>query len=120
MKKNIVIIALFIIILFSGCSASNLDFTVDTAPRYKADQSYPIVLKAIENGESISGLQLVATLEMARMDHGIIEVVFTDVGNGLYEGEVALPMGGEWIANIVAVKNGKEVEEIVTFQVNED
>lgn len=120
MKKSIVVFTMFAILLLTGCNSSKLEFSVETAPRYHAEQSYPIVLKATENGVAVSDLRLVATLEMARMDHGIIEVSFTDKGDGTYEGEVALPMGGEWIANIVAEKAGKKTEEIVTFQVNEE
>lgn len=120
MKKMFGVIFMLLVLITTGCGSNNVEFSVETAPKYRADQSYPIVIKATEKNEPVGGLEIVATLEMLRMDHGLIEVFFTDNGDGTYEGEVALPMGGEWIANIVTEKNGKEIEDMVTFQVSED
>ena len=120
--KRIIIIAVMIatsLIMLSGCGSSP-EFEVETAPKYKDEVAYPITLKVTEDGEPVQGMDILATLEMAKMDHGIIEVNFTDVGDGTYSGEVELPMGGEWIANIEAELNGDTFDDVVTFDVKEE
>lgn len=118
--RKIFLSVLLTLLFLTGCGSNPLHVSVETAPRYQAEQSYPMILKITDNEEPLSGLDIVAVLEMARMDHGIIDVDFTDQGNGTYRGEVTLPMAGEWIADIVINREGKEIEEMVTFQVDED
>lgn len=116
------LIALLVFVsLFTVACGGGGKFTVDVeeAPTYKDGESSPIVFSLSDGDELITGADMSATLEMARMDHGTIEVIFTDVGDGTYSGEVELPMAGEWIANVIINVDGKEVEKTVTFDVNE-
>ncbi len=105
--------------VMSGCGASKVDITVEQAPVYEGESSSEFIVKATEADEGVSGLTIQATLEMAKMDHGVIEVTFIDNGDGTYTSDVELPMAGEWIADVRADHNGKEIEEVLTFDVKE-
>jgi len=119
MMKRFIGIILILVFVLAGCGGSKMDVTVEEIPKYKNGIPYPIVLSVMDGDEAVTGLEIIATLEMARMDHGTIEVVFSDIGDGTYEGEVELPMAGEWIANIVLTLDGKTYDEILTFDVTE-
>ena len=121
MKRRLLIFAITFLglIMLTSCGSSP-EFKVDTAPKYKVDVTYPIILSATENGDAVTGLDIVATLEMAKMDHGVIKVEFDDNGDGTYTGEVELPMGGEWIANVEAEQDGKTYDDMLTFDVKEE
>lgn len=124
MKK--IRLAVFIVIVMvglltlTGCGSSSLDFTIETVPKYKAGESSPISLTVTDGGEAVAGLDIVATLEMEKMDHGIIDVEFTDEGDGTYTGDVELPMGGEWIASIEAEQDDKTYDDLLTFEVKDE
>jgi|SRR5690625_2804885 len=118
MKK--VIAFLFAAMIFLvGCGASEVEVEMETLPNYVDGETSPIELSVTENGEAAEGLEITGTLEMARMDHGIIEVVFEDNGDGIYGGEVELPMGGEWIMETQIDSDGSIQEEVITFDVSE-
>lgn len=122
MKKlpMLVIVMITVMLMVAGCGGASPEFSVDTAPKYKDGESYPITLSVTDNGEAVTGMDILATLEMEKMDHGTIEVSFDDNGDGTYTGEVELPMGGEWIAGIEAELDGKTYDEILTFDVKEE
>jgi len=110
---------LVVIFVLVGCGGAKMDVAIEEAPKYKDGVTYPIVLTVEDGDEAITGLEVVADLEMSRMDHGTIEVVFTDQGDGTYEGEVELPMAGEWIANVDLIQDGETYDKTLTFEVNE-
>jgi hypothetical protein len=118
MKKVIALLFAAMIFLV-GCGASEAEVKMETVPNYVDGETSPIELSVTENGGAAEGLEIIATLEMARMDHGIIEVVFVDNGNGIYSGEVELPMGGEWIMDTQIDSDGSVQEEVITFDVSE-
>jgi|SRR5690625_1364258 len=113
---GIVLVVVFILV---GCGGTKMDVAIEEIPNYKDGVAYPIVLTVEDGNEAVTGLEVVANLEMSRMDHGTIEVVFTDHGDGTYEGEVELPMAGEWIADVVLTQDGKTYDETLTFEVSE-
>lgn len=116
MKKWIAGFMLLMLIL-SGCSSgSDYEFTLKEAPKFKAGSSYPVVIEILQDGKPVEGLEFSAFLEMAKMDHGSIELNFEDKGNGLYESSAELPMAGEWIANI----EGEGIEHVITFEAEKD
>lgn len=96
-----------------------MDFSVDKAPIYQNEVASEFIVKVTESEEDVSGLTLTASLEMAKMDHGSIDVSFVDNGDGTYTGDVELSMAGEWIADIRADKDGKIIEDVLTFDVKE-
>ncbi|MFS0576078.1 FixH family protein [Sporosarcina sp. 179-K 3D1 HS] len=118
MKKFL--IPLFaLLFLLSGCGSSKVDFAVEQSPDYRDGETSEMIIRVTEGDEPVSGLSVLATLEMAKMDHGVIEVHFDDIGDGLYSSHVELPMGGEWIATVQADTGKKVLEEVVTFDVKE-
>lgn len=119
MMKRLIGVLLFVSILLIACGGGKMDISVVEAPKYKDGVSYPFVISVMENDEGVNNLEIVATLEMARMDHGHIEVVFSETGEGVYEGEVELPMAGEWIANVVITQDGETTDETLVFEVEE-
>lgn len=118
MRKLLAVIMLATVALW-GCGGGNLDFAVEKAPVYEYEVASDFIITIKDKDEAITGVKMQAILEMAKMDHGIIEVPFIDNGDGTYTGAVELPMGGEWIASIEASKDGKDFEEVLTFDVKE-
>ncbi|HLS59768.1 MAG TPA: FixH family protein [Virgibacillus sp.] len=116
-SKRSVIAILLMSFLFVACSPVKVDLSLEKAPRYKDGESYPMVIKAMEGKEGVTGLHIMATLEMAKMDHGVIEINFTDNGDGTYSGEVELPMEGEWIGDFRIDENGEIYETTIQFDV---
>ncbi|MDS9472925.1 FixH family protein [Sporosarcina pasteurii] len=117
--RRVLLLMIATIMILAGCGASKLDFIVEKAPVYEEEVASEFVLKVTDSAEEVTGLSIEATLEMAKMDHGVIEVFFNDSGDGTYTGNVELPMGGEWIADIRAEKDGKMIEDVLTFDVKE-
>lgn len=119
MKKLIAVCTLLFILV--GCSSRpDYDISMKTAPKYNGEADFPIVIEISENGKPVEGLAITSFLEMAKMDHGTIEVTYQDKGNGLYESRVELPMAGEWIVNFETEKDGKTFEKVINFDVKED
>lgn len=120
MKKLIAGFMLLMVIL-AGCgSDSDFEVSLKEAPKYKAGESSPVVIEILQNGEPASGLEFTAYLEMAKMDHGTLELNFEDKGNGIYESSVELPMAGEWIANIEGEADGSGFEHVITFEAEKE
>lgn len=117
--KKVISLLLIISLFIVGCSNEKLSVSVIDAPKYKDGESFPIVLSITDGSNAVTDAEVIATLEMARMDHGTIEVIFTNEGDGTYVGDVELPMAGEWIANIVTTVNNKKSESTVTIDVVE-
>lgn len=117
--KRFIFFILMISVVLVGCGGGKMDISVVEAPKYKDGVSYPLVLSIMDDGTPVESLDVIATLEMARMDHGLIEVIFKEKEPGIYEGEVKLPMAGEWIANIVITEDGKTAEKTIEFDVDE-
>ncbi len=112
---------MFLMLFLAGCSSgSDFEINLKEAPKYKAGESYPVVIEVLQDGEPAAGLDFVAYLEMAKMDHGTIELDFEDKGNGVYESRVELPMAGEWIANIEGEGDGSAFEHVITFEVEKE
>src|SRR5690625_7515160 len=97
MMKRLIGIILVLVLVLAGCGGSKMDVTVEEIPKYKNGIPYPIVLSVMDGDEAVTGLEIIATLEMARMDHGRFVVVFSDIGDGYYEGEVVFTKVSVWI-----------------------
>lgn len=120
MKKLIAGFMLLMVIL-SGCSSgTDYEISLKQAPKYKAGESYPVEIEIMKDGKPADGLEFTAYLEMAKMDHGTIELNFEGKGNGVYESSVELPMAGEWVANIEGDADGSTFEHLITFEVEKD
>ncbi|WP_262175746.1 FixH family protein [Saccharococcus sp. Marseille-Q5394] len=118
MKKSVVSL-LFVVLLAAGCGSAKMDISIEETPEFKNGTPSEMILKVMDDDIRIEGLSIVATLEMAKMDHGVIEVQFEDIGEGLYSAQVELPMGGEWIADVEVESEGEQTKEVLTFDVKE-
>ena len=118
MKKVSLFIGLFVLML-AGCNSASLNLEMSKEPVYEEGTSSEMVVRFTKDGEPVEGLSVTASLEMAKMDHGEIEVDLVDQGDGNYSGDVTLPMGGEWIAEVKADSEDEKAEELITFDVEE-
>ncbi|WP_438316481.1 FixH family protein [Sporosarcina sp. FA9] len=114
--KKLIFVVMFMLLVISGCDSNKMVVSLEKAPEYTGGVISEFVVKIKEADNAVTGLDVIATLEMAKMDHGVIEVVMVDTGDGSYAGDVELPMAGEWIAD---VKVNNKSENILTFDVKE-
>ena len=117
--KKLILSILITMLVVSGCGASQIEIEVDKVPDFVKGKESNFILKVTEGEELKTGLSITAKLEMAKMDHGVIEVSLEEVREGFYKGEVTLPMGGDWIADIQIDSSDGLVEEVVTLKVQE-
>jgi uncharacterized protein YfeS len=111
------LLALICLPAVAGCGSSpGWEASLDAPPAFKAGGTLPLALNVTGQGQPVTGLMVTAVLEMTRMEHDQLRVVFTEKGGGVYQAEVLLPMDGEWSADIHMEKNGKSKELTVKFQ----
>ncbi|WP_078592484.1 FixH family protein [Evansella clarkii] len=109
-----------LLLVLAACNSSALEVSVIKQPVYEKGEYGVITFEVLEGGQPVSGLEISALFEMNRMDHGHIEAVFTDIDDGVYTGEAAFAMSGEWIASVTASEGGNDIwTETVIFEVGE-
>lgn len=118
MRKLMVLLASAVLLL-AACGGPSFDVAAAEKPVYENGMPSDFILSITEDGEPAAGLTVTAVLEMAKMDHGVIEVSFEEQENGLYKGTADLPMGGEWLADVTIQSDGRQAEQLVTFDVEE-
>jgi nitrogen fixation protein FixH len=116
MKNSLILMGIVGLIL-TGCSSSgHWQTAIKEKVNFKEGEKIPLVLEIKDHGKPVAGLVVKAILEMKTMDHGQIEVVLHDHGNGIYKENVQLPMDGDWIAD-VNITNGKQkMESALSFK----
>ncbi|WP_070121380.1 FixH family protein [Bacillus marinisedimentorum] len=118
MKK--LMIALLALIMLTACGAeTSLQADVKETSGYVQGEATEIVLAINDEKGPAEGLDVSGVLEMAKMDHGTIEVEFKEQSAGTYASSVELPMGGEWQADLTLENDGEQAEQLVTFEVAE-
>ena len=120
MKKISVFIISLLIILNSGCGASNnLNVKLSAPKTFTPGQPYAMQIKITDKkGNPIKGAKVSANLNMKNMDHGTLLVIAEEIGDGKYIGTADLPMNGDWVANIIVEHNGDKFEEEKQFSVS--
>lgn len=115
MKKILTfLMGLFVL---SGCGGSNYTVELADTPVFIPDAASKVSFKIAEDEKPSTGLEVKASFEMEKMDHGSIAVSLKEQGEGIYGGEVMLPMEGDWQA-LLTISNGSDTkEELVTFTV---
>ncbi len=104
--------ALFALLLLAGCGGgTDWSATLQAPPQFALGQELPLVLTVKADGKPVTGLVVKAQLEMKKMDHGTVEVVFAEKGEGVYEAKAKLPMGGDWVA-VTEISDGKQTKEL--------
>lgn len=114
----LVIILAAVMFALAGCG-SGPDYSVQVTkePYFQQDQAAAFEVKITEGDKPVSGLKVTAELSMASMDHGTNQVTFTEGEDGLYSGEVKLPMSGKYEAAFTMEKDGKKSEEVIQMNV---
>jgi nitrogen fixation protein FixH len=117
MKNSLMLIGTFWLIL-SGCSSSEQWQAAikEKEVNFKEGEKIPLVLEIKDRGKPVAGLVVKAILEMKTMDHGQIEVVLHDNGDGIYKENVQLPMDGDWIADVNITNGKKKMESALSFK----
>ncbi|WP_258000258.1 FixH family protein [Bacillus sp. Marseille-P3661] len=116
MMKKILMMLIGIIIL-TGCSAGsgNINVQIVEEPTYAQGQTSKVSF-AITNGEeAVEGVNVSVLFEMAKMDHGSIEINLEEEGKGIYSADVELPMAGEWQAIVTVSGEGIDAEKVIDF-----
>lgn len=118
MKRLLCFILMLVTVVFAGCSsAPAYQSSIQVPKSFAVGQEIPITLMVKQDNQPVTGLTVTAKLEMKKMDHGSVDVAFSEKGNGEYVANVQLPMGGEWIA-VTQLKNGNNtVEQEIGFTV---
>lgn len=102
----------------SGCGGSSYDVEIADVPTFIPEKASKISFKITKGNKPQTGLEVEASFEMEKMDHGTIEIPLKEQQEGVYSGEVTLPMEGDWQA-LLLISNGTDTEEkLVTFTVN--
>jgi nitrogen fixation protein FixH len=115
--KNCWFLLAIIWLILTGCSSSGpWQAALKEKVSFQEGEKVPLVLEIKNHGNPVAGLAVKAILEMKNMDHGQIEVVLHDDGNGIYKQNVQLPMDGDWVAD-VNITNGKQkMERAISFK----
>lgn len=118
MKRKIFALLLVIFALLGGCS-SGPDYQIKVTKElyFQQGKASPIEIKVTEGSKAVKGLSVTAELSMANMDHGTTKVTFKEVDNGVYSGEVKLPMSGKYEAAFTLEKADKKMERVIELNV---
>jgi hypothetical protein len=114
-------LVLSVLLLLTACG-SNTDWSasLEQQPVYVKGQPSQLAVRITDHeGQALNNLQVKATLEMVKMDHGSIEADLADRGDGVYAGNLELSMGGEWRAVLTLSDGSRTQEQTVTFQAKE-
>lgn len=120
MKKVIRLTALLLLAILAGCSADP-EYSIEvTKPIYhQPDKEIPFEVKVSEKDEAAAGLTVSAEFSMTNMDHGTTEVDLTEEEDGIYSGNVQLPMTGKYEIFFTLEKDGKKTEQVINYEVKQ-
>jgi hypothetical protein len=118
MKKLMMLAALLLLIGLVGCSASP-EYKVEvTKPLYyQQNTSVPFEIKVTEKDKAVTDLEVSAVFSMTNMDHGTYDVELTGGEDGIYSGNVELPMGGKYEILLTLSSDGESVEKVIHYEV---
>jgi len=118
--RKLAVFLFSLLFLFTGCSNGDWEVVIKTTPFYKEGVAAPFVVQLKENGKLAKQVKVHVTFEMSNMDHGKIEVDLHEKGNGIYEGNIQLPMEGDWEALLVIEKGNDKVEKLLKMHVKKE
>ncbi|WP_419954940.1 FixH family protein [Neobacillus niacini] len=118
MKKAIRLTALLLAALLGGCSAGP-DYSIEiTKPIYQEpDKEMPMEIQVKEKDKGVTGLDVTAEFSMTNMDHGMTKAELTEGEDGIYSGNVELPMPGKYEILFILEKDGDKTEKVISYEV---
>nr|WP_263324088.1 FixH family protein [Neobacillus sp. Marseille-Q6967] len=118
MKKVMMLTALLLLIIISGCSAGP-DYKVEITKAIYYQENSSFEIKVTDSEEAVEDLKVTAAFSMTNMDHGTTDVELSGGAEGKYTGEVSLPMAGKYEVVFTLDKDGKKTEEVMEYEVVE-
>ncbi len=99
MNKLRALLLVGIMMLLAACGNASVDVEMTKPP--EPETMSTVLISITDDGEAITDFEGTAEFRMVDMDHGseITDLMHTE--EGLYEGEVNLPMPGKWTIDIV-------------------
>lgn len=87
------------VVLLAACSNASFDVEMTEAP--EPETMSPAYISITTDGDTVTDFDGTAEFRMVGMDHGteVADLVHTE--DGVYEGEVELPMPGAWTIDVV-------------------
>jgi hypothetical protein len=111
---------LLLILILSGCSSSpNIDIEVSEPFFMQKDKATLFKVAISENNKPLTDLKVTADFSMKNMDHGQYQTTLQEEKDGIYSGNIELPMAGDWEIFITAEKGSKVTEEVLEYEVKE-
>ncbi|HBI04429.1 MAG TPA: hypothetical protein DDY49_10435 [Paenibacillaceae bacterium] len=126
-KKGFIVLFLLLFTMgLTACTGENGDQTAKDGIQIEFNHPNQVSsgkmteysVKITKDNQPIENAEVVVSLEMVQMDHGKNGFLGKMTEPGVYKGEAALPMNGEWYA-YVRVKAG-EVETTKSFTFEAD
>ncbi|WHY00650.1 FixH family protein [Neobacillus sp. DY30] len=118
MKKAMRLTAVLLLTLLAGCNGDP-EYNIEiTKPIYQQpDKEMPMEIQVKEKDEAVTGLDASAEFSMANMDHGMTKVELTEGEDGIYSGNVELPMPGKYEILFILEKDGEKIEKVISYEV---
>lgn len=112
--KKISFAIVFLLAILAGCSSQKewkVEVTKDLF--FQKDKDSTFEIKVTEDKKAVEGLKIQAELSMANMDHGTEKAFLSEVGNGIYSGNIPLAMIGDYEIVLTLEKDGETVEQVL-------
>lgn len=104
--------------LLTGCGQGDNwepEFTQDVY--FVKGAKSPVEIKVTEEGEPVTDLSAIVSLEMTKMNHGTVNIKLKESKDGVYAGEAEFPMAGEYVATFTLKKEGYTIEKVLEVNV---
>lgn len=118
--KRLAIPMILLLAILAGCGTDK-DWKVEVTKDlyYQKDKETSFQIKVTDDNKMVKDLKVNAEFSMANMDHGSESIPLQEEKNGLYSGNIALPMNGDYEIVLSLEKDGEKVEKVIKETVKE-
>lgn len=118
--KRLAIPMILLLAILAGCGTDK-DWKVEVTKDlyYQKDKETSFQIKVTDDNKTVKDLKVNAEFSMANMDHGSESIPLQEEKNGLYSGNIALPMNGDYEIVLSLEKDGEKVEKVIKETVKE-